>query len=438
MEQASPLWRQLNATAAVVLAVRSGSSGTAAIGAVSKELRSAVQSLAFHAWRNWGRAQALRAKLASKTPPASADALLCLALALAWQEVDAPYDAFTLVNQTVEAAKRSPDTKAHANFINACLRRFLRERDALIAATDGDPVARWNHPRWWIKRLQADHPQAWQSLLQTANRHPPMTLRVNRRKSDVPNYLQKLTASGIPARATPEGAIVLGQAVGVQKLPDFANGWVSVQDAAAQLAAPLLLAGMEREVPLRILDACAAPGGKTAHLLELCDADLVALEVEPQRTNKILESLTRLGLSAEIKTADASHPAQWWDGRPFDAILLDAPCSASGIVRRHPDIRWLRRETDIAQLAAIQQTLLKSLWPLVKPGGRLLYCTCSVFRAEGSEQLEAFLSNNTDALLLPSPGHIIAQKPINGDAVSDNQPCDYDGFYYGLLQKRTV
>lgn len=438
MEHATPLWRQLSATASVLSAVRNGTSGTAAIGAVSKELRSGVQSLAFLAWRNWGRAQALRTKLVSKTPPPAVDALLCLALALVWKADDAPYDAFTLVNQTVEAAKYHPATKAHANFINACLRRFLRERAALIAVTDGDPVARWNHPRWWIKRLQADHPQAWQTLLQTANSHPPMTLRVNPRKTDVPTYLQKLVDSGISACATPAGAIVLTQPVSVQKLPNFANGWVSVQDAAAQLAAPLLLDGVDSDAPLRILDACAAPGGKTGHLLELREAAVVALEVDSQRTTKIFDNLTRLGLAAEVKTADASIPAQWWDGHLFDAILLDAPCSASGIVRRHPDIRWLRRETDIAQLAATQQDLLNALWPLVKPGGRLLYCTCSVFRAEGSEQMQAFLSNNTDALQLPSPGHIIAQNPLNRDPVSDNQHCDYDGFYYGLLQKRTV
>jgi len=435
-QETVPLWRQLNATAAVVMAVRDGVSGTAAIEKISPDLRAGVQALAFHVWRNLGRAQALRTKLASKQPPPSADALLCVALALAWQGPDSPYDMFTLVNQTVEAAKRGVSTKAQANFLNACLRRFLRERDALVASTDADPVALWNHPLWWIKRLQKDHPKDWQALLRSANSHAPMTLRVNARKVNVTNYLSLLNQSGIAAHATAGGALVLERPVSVQKLPGFDDGWVSVQDAAAQLAAPLLLDGLPQSTDLRILDACAAPGGKTGHLLELTNSTVVALEIDARRTVRIHQNLARLGLEARVLTADAARPQGWWDGQLFDAILLDAPCTASGIVRRHPDVRWLRRESDIAQLAELQRTMLQALWKLLRPGGRLVYCTCSLFLAEGSGQVQTFLTHNTDAILLPSVGHLIPQNGAFSEGVPDNRSCDYDGFYYALLQKR--
>jgi 16S rRNA (cytosine967-C5)-methyltransferase len=437
-EEAVPLWRQLNATAAVVMAVREGVSGTAAIESIPTELRAGVQALAFHVWRNLGRAQALRTKLASKLPPPPADALLCVALALAWQAADAPYDMFTLVNQTVEAAKRGVSTKAQANFLNACLRRFLRERDALVATTDTDLVAVWNHPLWWVKRLQKDHPQDWRAILQAANSHAPMTLRINIRKTSKVDYLSLLAAAGIAARATVGGAIVLALPVSVQKLPGFAEGTVSVQDAAAQMAAPLLLDGLAQRRDLRILDACAAPGGKTGHLLELTDSPVVALEIDPRRTARIHENLARLGLAASVLTGDAARPQGWWDGQLFDAILLDAPCTASGIVRRHPDVRWLRRESDIAQLAELQKKMLNSLWRLLRPGGRMVYCTCSLFLAEGSGQVQTFLTHNTDAILLPSVGHLIPQNGALCEGVPDNHPCDYDGFYYALLQKRMV
>ncbi len=431
-----PLWRQLSATAAVVQAVREGASGTAAIENVPSELRPGVQALAFHVWRNLGRAQALRKALANKLPPPAADALLCVALALAWNEADAPYDAFTLVNQTVEAAKRGAGTHAQANFLNACLRRFLRERDALVAHTDADPVAVWNHPGWWVKRLQKERGTHWREILEAANRHAPMTLRVNVRKTTPELYQAALTQAGIAVRSSTGATIVLDQPVGVQRLPGFDQGLVSVQDTAAQMAAPLMVAGLPQDRGLRILDACAAPGGKTAHLLEVSDAQVLALDIDPVRTARVTQSLARLGLQAQVLTADASRPQDWWDGQAFDAILLDAPCTASGIVRRHPDVRWLRRESDIAQLAAIQKRMLQTLWGLLRPGGRLLYCTCSLFLAEGDGQVQTFLTHNTDAVLLPSPGHLMPQNVAKADAVPDNGFCDHDGFYYALLQKQ--
>jgi len=435
-EEPIPLWRQLNATAGVVLAVGEGASGTAAVDHVPTDLRPGVQALAFHVWRNLGRAQALRKQLAPRAPPPAADALLCVALALAWRDAEAPYDMFTLVNQTVEAAKRNPSTKAQASFLNACLRRFLREKDALVAATDADPVAFWNHPAWWIKRLQHERPGQWREILQAANRHAPMTLRVNVRKTSPTDYLASLRQAGIAANGGLDAAIVLERPVGVQHLPGFEQGLVSVQDAAAQMAAPLLLQGLAAGADPRILDACAAPGGKTGHLLELTDGQVLALEIDPARTTRIGQNLARLGLQATVVTADAARPQEWWDGQLFDAILLDAPCTASGIVRRHPDVRWLRRESDIAQLAGIQKRMLETLWGLLRPGGRLLYCTCSLFQAEGAGQVQTFLTHNTDAVLLPSPGHLMPRSVAKGEVVPDNESCDHDGFYYALLQKR--
>ena len=432
---AVPLWRQLQATASVVLSVREGASATAAVASVAPGLRAGVQALVFHVLRHWGRAQALRQRLARRAPPPAADALLCSALALAWSEQAAPYDAYTLVNQAVEAAKKSPAMRPQATFVNACLRRFLRERAALVASTDSDPVARWNHPPWWIDQLQRDWPEHWQAMLATNNRQPPMTLRVNLRRTSVPSYLQTLKTAGIDASAAGPYGVTLTQARPVLELPGFADGVVSVQDAAAQLAAPLLLSGLA-SAGLRILDACAAPGGKTAHLLELADCQVTALDIDPARCQRIDATLARLGLHARVLAADALDVPRWWDGQLFDAVLLDAPCSASGVVRRHPDVRWLRRASDIPRLVTTQARLLDATWDVLKPGGRLLYCTCSVFRAEGQGQIQTFLAHNTQAGLLPTPGHLIGSVGANSDSVPDNPMGEHDGFYYALLEKR--
>lgn len=439
---APALWRQLTASAIALQAIREGASGTAALNAVEPGLRPGVQAIVFHVLRRLGRAQALREQLAPRAPPALADALLCTALALAWHEQEAPYDTFTLVDQAVEAAKRHSGTRRQAGFINACLRRFLRERAALVALTDRNLVALWNHPAWWIARLRQDHPAYWQEILLANNAQAPMTLRINERKVSLAQYLRTLAASDIVAKPVGRSGAVLRRAMPVEAIPGFAQGLVSVQDAAAQRAAPLLLAGWEQRRGLRVLDACAAPGGKTAHLLEFMDAQVTALDIDPARCERIYQNLRRLELNAQVIAADAANPPLWWPqqcgGEPFDAILLDAPCTASGIVRRHPDVRWLRRESDIAQLAGVQAALLAALWPLLKPGGRLLYCTCSVFRAEGYEQIQTFVTHNTDAALRPSPGHLIPQIAANGDAVRDNHLGDHDGFFYALLEKNAT
>lgn len=415
--------------------MRAGESATPAIARVPGELRPAAQALAFQALRQLGRAEALRKLLAARPPKPDADALLCTALALGWREAQAPYTPFTLVDQAVEAAKRTPALGQQSGFINACLRRFLRERDALVAATDRDPVAQWNHPRWWIDRLRQDHPQHWQAILEANNTPAPMTLRVNVRRTRRQHLLERLAAQGVAAAPIGEHGLVLHRPMRVQDIPGFAQGEVSVQDAAAQLAAPLLVQGLQPGASgrLRLLDACAAPGGKTAHLLELADADVVALEIDAERSRRIGETLGRLGLQARIVTADAADVRAWWDGTPFDGILLDAPCTASGIVRRHPDVRWLRRPGDVGQLAGQQDRLLKALWPLVRPGGRLLYCTCSVFREEGQRRVEAFVAHNRGAASAPAPGHLRPQTDGTPEPLRDNQAGDHDGFFYARL-----
>jgi len=433
-----PLWRQLQGAASLLLAVRDGQSMTAALLDVDSTLRPGVQALGFHALRWLGRAEALRRQLAKRPPPPEADALLCVALALAWNEKEAPYSSFVLVDQAVEAAKRSEATTHQASFINGCLRRFLRERDALIAKTDANPQAVWNHPQWWVDRVRQDHPEQWQTILRANNAKAPLVLRINRLKTTVDQYIQVLAAMNIEAHQVGEQGLILTHAVAVPSLPGYAEGHFSVQDAAAQLAAPLLLRALPTGSPLTILDACAAPGGKTAHLLELGDHRVTALDMDASRCERVAHNLRRLGLQAQIIVGDAAQPNSWWDGQLFDGILLDAPCTASGIVRRHPDVRWLRRPTDIAQLASIQAQLLQTLWLLLKPGGAMVYCTCSVFRDEGYNQIQMFLARHTDARLMPSPGHLLPQISLLGAVIPDNLLREHDGFYYALLQKQSA
>lgn len=439
-----PLWRQLQSTASVLQAVRTGESGTSALKQVDASLRPGVQALSFHVWRWLGTAEIIKSNLVKRAPPPQSDALLCVALAiLCGENAGLHYEAFTLVDQAVEAAKRHPDTNASSSFINACLRRFLREKDALTQKALMHPVGQWNHPQWWIKRLKADHPNAWQQILQSNNTHAPLSLRVNAKKSSVDGYLIAYGAINSIAKneikQVGKFGVSFDKAIPVHEILGFADGTVSVQDAAAQLAAPLLLNGMNINSKSRILDACAAPGGKTAHLLEMADCEVVALDIDAARCDLIHQNLNRVGLNAKVIVADAAELDTWFDPKKdglFDAILLDAPCTASGIVRRHPDIRWLRRETDIAQLAEIQRHLLSTLWCLVKPGGRLLYCTCSVFKAEGQDQVALFTSNNKNARLLASPGHLIPKNNAKKDVVADNELTNHDGFFYALFEKQ--
>jgi 16S rRNA (cytosine967-C5)-methyltransferase len=441
-----PLAQLLAHTADAVQAVRDGRSLTEVLALVPAPARAGTQALSFHALRWLGGALAVRARLAPKTPPPNVDALLVSAIALLWPEAAAPYAEHTLVDQAVHAARqRAP---ASAGFVNAVLRRFVRERDELVAAVQPQPQAAFQHPLWWIERVRADWPTHWQQLLRTANLKPPMLLRVNARRSTAPAYVERLAALGIAASVvelpTPAGrtqAVCLAEPRPVTQLPGFAEGEVSVQDTAAQLAAPLLVGNGFLSAGARVLDACAAPGGKTAHLLELADLDVLALDSDPLRLARVQDTLNRLQFKAECRAADARDTQRWWDGRPFDAILLDAPCSASGIVRRHPDVRWLRRADDLVALTRVQAELLDALWPLLKPGGRLLYATCSFFKAEGQAQIDAFLQRQPAAVRAadpPSPGHLLPL-PDNGivrlPTGSAAPAALHDGFFYALLQK---
>ena len=441
-----PLWRQLQSTAAVLQAVLAGESGTSALKQVNADLRPGVQALSFHVWRWLGTAEIIKSYLAKRAPPPEADALLCVAIAiLCGESTTLHYEPFTLVDQAVEAAKRHPHTNAYSSFINACLRRYLREKEELTQKAFTHPMGHWNHPQWWIQRLKIDHPNAWQDILRSNNTHAPLTLRINTKKTSVANYLIAFNAINNIANSeinqVGKFGVSFTKALPIHDVLGFSDGTVSVQDAAAQLAAPLLLNGMNLSAKSRVLDACAAPGGKTTHLLEIADCDVTALDIDAARCDLIHQNLDRVGLKAIVLVADAAKPQTWFDplkDELFDAILLDAPCTASGIVRRHPDIRWLRRETDIAQLAEIQRNLLATLWKLVKPGGRLLYCTCSVFKAEGQDQVELFISNNKNAVLLPSPGHLIPKNSAKTSVVADNDLTNHDGFFYALFEKQST
>ena len=436
-----PLWQLLAGCADAVTAVSNGQSLTEALTACRPAERPGVQALSFTVLRRIGRAQALREALVPKKPAPWVDSLIISALALA---CGTEYNEHTLVDQTVEAAKRKAERAS--GLVNAVLRRFLRERDALMAETDRDLMARYNHPDWWIARLRQDWPDHWEALLNVNQIQPPMTLRVNARKTNASAYLQRLQNAGISGHRLPEDAhapeaIVLDQAVPVNRLPGFDDGDVSVQDASAQLAAHLLLAPINGEslpIGARVLDACAAPGGKTAHLLELADLTVTAIDADPERLKRVSDTLKRLGLSAQTVAADASQPDTWWDGEFFDAMLLDAPCSASGIVRRHPDVRWLRRDTDIANLARTQDAMLTALWPKLKVGGRLVYCTCSVFKQEGEARIDAFLQRTPSARAMPAPGHLLPVVEYPDDpAMADPALLQDmgDGFFYALLIK---
>ncbi|MBV6273300.1 16S rRNA (cytosine(967)-C(5))-methyltransferase RsmB [Alcaligenaceae bacterium CGII-47] len=435
------LSRQLLAAAHNIQDVLSGQSLSESLAHTPTELRAAAQALSFYAMRHLGLAHGLRDMLVSRTPPDPlTDALLLLSLCLmdsslghAQDGADTShaipvYAPHTLVNQAVEAAMHHPKSRAYKGLINAVLRRFGRERDPLLRTLEGDPVAQWNHPQWWIDTLQTAWPQYWQVLLQAANTPGPMTLRANRRQN-TPEQLQNfLDAAGIHATLAGQDGVILSTPQPVQAIPGFAQGRWSVQDLAAQLAGRLLPVADG----MRVLDACAAPGGKTAHLLERHSLALTALDSDPQRLERVAQNLDRLRLtspSIRLCAGDAAHTASWWDGEPFDAILADVPCTASGVVRRHPDIRWLRRAEDLPRTAALQQRIIDALWRVLRPGGHLLYVTCSIFPIEGEQQILAFLARHADALRLAAPGYIL---PHAESSAADQT----DGFFYALIAKR--
>ncbi len=455
---------------------------------MSVSLRGACQDLAYQAQRQRGRADALLTGLTKKpfeTIDAGVLALLRVALSLICDDAcnennPAPYDAHTVVNQAVTAlpavlacglgktlptlhltAHSNQNTQIVAGFVNGVLRTYLREQSSRNEATLRYPQAAWNHPPWWIERLKQDYPQQWQDLLLQNNRAPVMALRANARIHSAAQAQQHLADNNITAHLVPglPNALVLDKPMPVELIPCFSQGWYSVQDLAAQYCVELI----NLRDGQRVLDACAAPGGKTAHMMERANVTLTALDNDATRLDKVRATMQRLARTfigespyaaqpmIELKTANANQVDKWWDGQPFERIMLDAPCSASGVVRRHPDSRWLRRASDIAALTAQQGALLQSLWPTLAVDGLMLYVTCSVFKAEGEQQIATFLKQHPNATLLPTLGHCLPVLPSNTTNTRAQQRqvpqnpaqsryvafpnSDHDGFYYALLRK---
>lgn len=433
--QSPALSDQLLAAARAIRAVLGGQSLSEALESVPAALRPAAQALSFHAMRRLGHARAVRERLVPRRPPERlAEALILLGLSLleaslrqaegAGQPPGTPiYHEHVLVHQLVEAAAADRRTRPAKGLVNAVLRRYGRERAALNTALADHPDAVWNHPGWWIATVRDAWPDDWRTILAAADLPPPMALRANVRRIGRDALRTRLDEAGLAARPSGEDGLILDAPRPVRDIPGYAEGWWSVQDPSAQRAARLL----PLRDGMRVLDACAAPGGKTAHLLERHALRLTALDSDARRLERVGDNLRRLGLESpdvSLRRADAARPADWWDGRPYDAILADVPCTASGVVRRHPDIRWLRREDDLARTAALQAGIADALWPLLAPGGHLLYATCSIFPQEGEAQVLAFLDRHPDARRLPAPGHILPGGPDDGD-----------GFFYALLRK---
>lgn len=417
----------LTAAAEALATVRSGSAlndGLAGLWRAHPEFdaraRGAVQDMLFGTLRDYGRGECMLGVLMRQplTEP-TIDALLRICL----HELEVrPDTAHTLVDQAVEAAARIA-RGGLKGLVNAVLRNGLRQWPQLVFECERNEQAHWRHPQWWIDALRQGHPDHWQAALISGNQHPPMSVRVNRRRSSVDEAQAALGAAGIQTRRLGEMGLLLEHAVPVARLPGFAEGLLSVQDWGAQQAARLL----DLHDGQRVLDACAAPGGKTAHMLECADIDVVALDADAQRAQRVSDQLTRLGLSATVRAADCRDPAAWWDGRPFDRILVDVPCSASGVARRHPDIKWLRRSDDVANFATVQREILNALWPLLAPGGKMLYVTCSVFPQENGAQVARFVEGRPDCRRLPWADGTFEQHWLPAP--------DHDGFFFALLQK---
>lgn len=376
--------------------------------------RAAVMDITHGALRHYGWLRGALDKLLSRPLTDShIDRLLIVALYQLEHTQAAPY---AIVDHAVRVASAHEGGRLKG-LTNAVLRNFQRRHDELAAALRREPTAFWNHPDWWVGAVQQAYPKDWKAILTASNQHPPMTVRVNRRRLSVADWLTRLQEAGLDGVVLEGEAVRLVKPVPVDKLPGFAEGDVSVQDAGAQLAADWL----DVAEGMRVLDACAAPGGKTCHLLERAQLDLTAVDNDAHRLQRVQSNLTRLGLSARCLTGDASRPKAWWDGQMFDRVLADVPCSASGVARRHPDIKWTRRPTDIPSLGRQQGALADALWALVAPGGKMLYATCSIFPTENRRQIDAFLTRHVNAelerdiQLLPDENH--------------------DGFYYALIRK---
>ena len=417
------------ATVATVAGGRNLNSTLAALWPLHPQLtaqqRSTITDLCYGTLRFGIQLEAVLAQLLTKT--LQDEPLRWLLLVALYQLQYTRAAPYAIVDHAVRCAAVLGKPQA-AGLINAVLRNFLRKREALLAKAAVNDTGRYAYPHWWIDKLRKQYPRYYTEILAAGNLHPPLTLRVNRRRISRDDYLQLLAQQELAATAVGADGATLARAVPVERLPGFADGLVSVQDAAAQLAAPLL----DAQPRMRVLDACAAPGGKTTHLLELADLALTAIDHDAGRLARVQQNLSRLGLAAALKTADVNDVAVWWDGQPFERILADVPCSASGVVRRHPDIKWLRRASDPPRFVKQQQLMLDALWRLLASGGKLLYTTCSIFQEENSLQAADFLARHADARQLPLSGVRTLDGTPDGQLLPDNE---HDGFFYALLQK---
>lgn len=386
---------------------------------LTPQQRAITQDLSYGVLRHYGQLQAVLEQLLERR--LEDESVRCLLLAALYQLEHGKASEYAVVDHAVKAAVKMKKAWAKG-LVNAVLRNFLRRREALLVAIADNEVARYSYPQWWIEKLKQDYPAEWTAILEAGNRHPPLTLRVNRRRVSSAEYLHKLEDLAIGVHPLGTSAIMLDQPVSVEKLPGFLEGDVSVQDYGAQFAAELL----DVHDGMRVLDACCAPGGKTGHVLETAAVAMTAVDSDEIRLARTRSNLDRLGLSAKLVKGDSGNPGTWWDGQPFDRILADVPCSASGIVRRHVDIKWLRREADLNSFTAQQAQILRGLWHTLANGGKLLYVTCSIFIEENQRQIDAFLAEQADARQLPLAG------------LRDGQllpSADHDGFFYALLQK---
>ena len=390
---------------------------------LSDQQRGAIQDISYGVLRFYGQLDTLLSLLLKK--PIKKQDVRCLLLVGLYQLQYSKAASYAVVNYAVSASLSLSYGKGAKGLINAVLREFIRQRETLLITANIKEVGKYSHPQWWIDKLRNQYPRDYSAVLKASNQRPPMTLRVNQKKIGILEYLSQLNDHNFSAQVTSNNALILEHSVAVEKLPGFTAGMVSVQDAGAQLAAEFL----DVHDGMRILDACAAPGGKSGHLLELADIDLTTLDNSPARLALVKQNFTRLAFKKyRIVCGDASAPTEWWDGKLFDRILADVPCSASGVVRRHPDIKWLRRPSDIAQFSSIQQKILNALWQTLARDGKLLYVTCSIFSEENIEQVEEFLLHHSDARIVPLP----MVEALDGQLLPSSQ---HDGFFYTLLQK---
>jgi len=388
----------------------------------SPQERGALQDLCYGTLRFYGQLSEMLDGLLSK--PLQDQSLRELLLVALYQLQYSKAASHAVVDHAVQATKKiNPPA---SGLVNAVLRNFLRKQPELLKLAAKTDEGRYSYPQWWVTAMKKQYGELADTVLTAGNSHPPMTLRVNTRRTSAQKYLAQLNTQDIAAQLIPPQAIQLDTPIAVDKLPGFFDGMVSVQDAGAQFAASLL----DVHDGMRVLDVCAAPGGKSAHLLELRDIELLAVDKDELRLERVQENLQRLALEAELLCGDAANPDDWWDGKLFERILADVPCSASGVVRRHPDIKWLRRPSDIESFARQQQQILQALWPLLAINGKLLYVTCSVFARENQQVIDSFLSLHENAQQVT-----IAAHDLNKGQLLPND--EHDGFFYALLQKNS-